>query len=103
MSSDTRRFTSFQGSVTVEVNGQSFEGKPLTADQAEPIFEAWRAKKIPNLGRALTAATFGLDLSALGSMPLSIITKLMEVQTEINDLKPVEASAGAVGEPQATA
>lgn len=92
---DTRRFTTFQGNVTVEIDGQSFEGKPITLDIAEPLFADAQGDG-RKLTRLLTAATFGIDADALGKIPWAVYTQLVQLQKEINELKPVGSAEGEV-------
>lgn len=90
---ESRRFTSYQGTVTVEVDGQVFEGRPLTLDQAEPLFLAGEGDG-RKLTRLLTAATFGIDEATLGKMPWAWYSQLAQLQVEINGLKPVGSGEG---------
>lgn len=92
---ESRRFTTYQGTATVEVDGQIFEGKALTLDLAEPLFQAASGDG-RRLTRLLTAATFGIDEEALGKMPWALYSQLVQLQTEINELKPVQEAQGEV-------
>lgn len=97
--SETRRFTTYQGEITVEIDGQSYVGRPMTVDEAEAIYGKPDIKP-REVVRGQVAATFGLDSSMLGRMQYAVYDKLVALMLVINGLKPVEGDA-PVGEAQA--
>jgi hypothetical protein len=77
--------------IVVEVNGQQFVGHPITTDQADRIFSAAGDDK-RRIASMLACASFNIAEEDLAAMPMAVRSKLIETQTELNELKRIETA-----------